>query len=168
MYYKSTGLNTFYLYHLFSSDRFSRSVVSTSLWPHGLQPDWDTRLLCLSPTPRVCSNSCPLNWGCHPTNSASVVPICSCLQFFPAPGSFPRSQFFASGGQSYCSFSFSISLSNEYSGLISFTIDWIDLLESKGLSRVFSNTTVQKNQFFGAQTSFGSNSQIHTWLLEKT
>ena len=146
MYYKSTGLSTFYC--LFNSDQFSLSVVSNSLWPHGLQPDWDARLLCPSPTPRVCSDSCPLNWWCHPTNSPSVVPVCSCLQFFPTSGSFPRSQFFASSGQSYCSLRFSISHSNEYSGLTSFTIDWNDLLESKGLSKVFSKTTVQNNQFF--------------------
>ena len=105
-------------------------------------------LLCPSPTPSVCSNSCPLSQGRHPTNSASVVSFCSCLQFFPASGSFLRSQFFASGGQSYWSFNFSTSPSNEYSGLISFTIDWIDLLESKRLSRVFSNTIIQKKIFW--------------------
>ena len=138
MYYKSTGLSTFYC--LFNSDQFSLSVVSNSLWPHGLQPDWDARLLCPSPTPRVCSDSCPLNWWCHPTNSPSVVPVCSCLQFFPTSGSFPRSQFFASSGQSYCSLRFSISHSNEYSGLISFRMDWFDLLANPRDSQKSSPT----------------------------
>ena len=117
---------------------FSHSVVSESLWPRGLQ---HTRLPCPSPTPRACSNSCPLSRWCHPTISPSVIPFSSCHQSFPASGSFPVSQFFASGGQSV---SFSISSSNEYSELISFKIDWISL-SSGGLSRFFSNTTVQKN-----------------------
>ena len=103
--------------------------MSNSLRPHGLQ---HTRLPCPSPTARVCSNSCPLNRWCHPTISSSVIPFSSRLQSFPAPGSFPVSQFFASGGQKDWSFSFSISPSNEYSGLISFRIDWFDLLEVQG------------------------------------
>ena len=140
---------------------FSHSVVSESLWPRGLQ---HTRLPCPSPTPRACSNSCPLSRWCHPTISPSVIPFSSCHQSFPASGSFPVSQFFASGGQSV---SFSISSSNEYSELISFKIDWISL-SSGGLSRFFSNTTIQKHQFFTAQLSLWSNYHIHTWLLEKT
>ena len=116
---------------------------------------------------RVYSNLCPLSQWCHPTNSFSVAPFSSHLQSFPALGSFQISQFFASGGQN-TSFSFSISPSNEYSGLISFTIDWLDSLQSKGFSRVFSNTTVQKYQFFGTQLSLWSSSHIHTRLLEKT
>ena len=140
------------------------SVVSDSWWPHGL---WHTRLLCPSPTPGACSNSCPSSQWCHPTISSSIVPF-SCLQSFPASRSFPMSQFLASGGQRVGVFSFSISPSNEYPGLISFRMDWLDFsLQSKGLSRVFSNTTVQKHQFFGAQLSSQSNSHIHTWLLEK-
>ena len=108
---------------------FSRSVVSDSLWPRGLQ---HTRLLHPSPTPRACSNSCPLSWWCHPTISSSVVPFSSCLQPFPASGSFQMSQFYTSGGQSIGSFSFSISPSNEHSGLISFRMDWLDLLAVQG------------------------------------
>ena len=79
------------------SIQYSHSVVSDSVWPHGLQ---HTRLLCPSPTPRACSNSCPLSRWCHPTISSSVVPFSSCLQSFTASGSFPMSQFFASGDQS--------------------------------------------------------------------
>ena len=109
--------------------QFSCSVVTNSLQPHRLQ---HTRLPCPSPTPRVCSNSIPLSQWCHPTISSSVVPFSSSLQSFPASGSFPISQFFASGGQKYWSFSFSISLSNEYSGLISFRTDCYDLLAVQG------------------------------------
>ena len=113
-----------------------------SLRPHGLQ---QARLPCPSPTPGACSNSCPLNQWYHPTILSSVLPFSSCLQSFPASGSFQMSQ--------YWSFSFSISPSNEYSGLISFRwTDW-NSLQSKGLSRVFSNTTVQKHQFFSPQLS---------------
>ena len=108
-----------------SSVQFSPSIMSDSLSPHGLQ---HTRLPCPSPTSRACSNSCPLSWWCHPTISSSVVPFSSHLQSFPASGSFPKSQFFMSGGQSIGALSFSIRLSNEYSGLISFRIDCFDLL----------------------------------------
>ena len=102
---------------------FSCSIVSISLWPHGLQ---HARLPCPSSFPRACSNSCPLSWWCHPIISFSVIPF-SCLQSFPASGSFPVSQFFASGAK-FWSFSLSISPSNEYLGLISLRIDWLDLL----------------------------------------
>ena len=105
-----------------SSAQFSSVAQSDSLPPHGLQ---HVRLPCPLPTPRACSNS---GWWCHPTISSSVVPFSFCLQSFPASGSFPRSQFFTSGGPKYWSFSFSISPSNEYSGLISFRMDWLDLL----------------------------------------
>ena len=116
---------------------------------------------------KVHSNSCPLTRWCHPTISSSVIPFSSCLRSFPASGSFPMSQFFPSCGQSI-SFSLNISPSNEYSGLISFRMDWLDLLAVQGtLKRVFSNTTVQKIQFFCAQLSLWSNSHIHTWLMEK-
>ena len=103
--------------------------MSDSLWPHGLQ---HTRLPCPSSNPGVYSNSCPLSWWCHPTISSSVIPFSSCLQSFPASGSFSISQFFASSGQSIKSFSFSISPSKEYSGLISFRMDWLDLLAVQG------------------------------------
>ena len=111
-----------------SSVQFSHSVVSDSLWPHGLQ---HVRLPCPSPTPGVYSNSCPSSWWCHPTIWSSVIPFSSWPQSFLASGSFPMSQFFTSGGQSIgdC---FSISPSNEYSGLSSFRIDWFDLVALQG------------------------------------
>ena len=116
--------------NIFSSVHFSRSVLSDSLWPHGLQ---HATLPCPSPIHASCSNSCPLSWWCHPTISSSVIPFSSYLQSFPESGSFPVSQFFKSGGQSkYWTFSFSISPSNEYSGLISFRMDWLDLLTVQG------------------------------------
>ena len=130
---------------LMQSVQFSYSVVFDSLWLHELQ---HTRLPCPSPTPEACSNSYPMSWWCHPTISFSLIPFSTCLQSFPASGAFPMSQFFASGGPSI---TFSISPSNEYSGLISFRMDWLDLLESKGVSSVFSNTTIQKHQFFSTQ-----------------
>ena len=143
--------------------QFSHSVVSDSLWPHGLQQH--ARLPCPSPTPGVCSNSCPSSQWCRPTISSSVIPFSSRLQSFPASGSFPVSQFFASGGQS-------IGVSASASVLPMNIQDWVPLgwtcwlsLQSKGPSRVFSNTTVQKHQFSGAQLSLWSNSHIHTWLL---
>jgi len=130
--------------------QFSCSVMSNYLWPHGLQ---HTRPPCPSLTPRVCSNSCPLSWWYHPTISSSVIPFSSNLISFPASGSFPMSQFFASGGQS-------IAVSASASVLPMNIQDWFPLgwtglisLQSKGLSRVFSNTTVQKCQFFGTQLS---------------
>ena len=130
---------------------FSHAIVSNSLWPHGLQ---HTTLPCPSPSPRLCSNSCPLSQWCHPTMSSSVVPFSSSLQSFPASGSFPMSQLFASGDQS-------IGASASASVLPVTIQDWSPLgwtdwisLQSKGLFRVFSNTTVQKHQFFGVQPSF--------------
>ena len=134
---------------------FSPWVVTDSLPPHGLQ---HTRLPCPTLTPRAYSNSCPLSWWCHPTISSSVVPFSSHLQSFLASGSFPMSQFFASGGQS-------IATSASASFLPMNTLDWFLLrltgliyLQSKEFSRVFSNTTVQKHQFFSAQLSLWSNS----------
>ena len=115
----------------FSSVQFSHSVVSDSLWPHGLQ---HARLPCPSPTPRAYSNSCPLSRWCHLTISSSVIPF-SCLQSFPASGSFPTSQFFASGAQSIgASASASVLLMNiqNYLELISFRMDWLDLLAVQG------------------------------------
>ena len=136
------------------------SVLSDSLQPHGLQ---HARLPCPSPIPGACSNSCPLSRWCHPTVSSSVVPFSSRLQSFPASGSFPMSQFFESGGQSFTGVSASASV------LLMNIQDWFPLrltgwisLQSKGLARVFSNTTVQKHQFFCAQLSLYFNSYIHT------
>ena len=150
--------------HVHVHTQFSRSVVSDSLWPHELQ---HTRPPSPSPTPGVYSNSCPLSWWRHPTISFSVVPFSSCPQSFPALGSFPMSQLFSWGGQS-------IGVSALASGLPMNTQDWFPLgwtgwisLEPKGLSRVFSNTTVQKHQFFSTQLSSQSNSHIHTLPLEK-
>ena len=130
--------------------QFSCSVVSNSLQPHGLQ---HARLPCPSSTPGACSNACPSRWWCHPTILSPVIPFSSCLQSFPASGSFPCESVLCIRWPKYWSFSFSISPSNEYSGLISFRMDWLDLLAAKGLSRVFSNTTVQKQQLFGDQPS---------------
>ena len=144
--------------------QFSRSVVSNSLRPHESQ---HARPPCPSPTPRVHSNSCPSSRWCHPAFSSSVVPSSSCPQSLPASGSFPMSQLFAWGGQS-------IGVSTSASVLPMNTQDWSPLewtgcisLQFKGLSRVFSNTTVQKHQFFGTQLSSQSDSHIHTWPLKK-
>ena len=129
---------------------FNGSVVSDSLRPHGLQ---HTRLPCPSPTPGAYSNSCPLNQWCHPTISSSVVPFSSCFQSFPAQGSFQMSQFFASGDQSIgVSASASVLPMNIQDWFPSVLTGWISL-QSKGLSRVFSSTTVQKHWFFTAQLS---------------
>ena len=144
---------------------FSSSFVSNSLQPHGLQ---QARFPCPSLSPGVCSNSGPLSKWCHPTISSSVIPFSSCLQSFPASGSLLMSQLFTSGGQS-------ISTSDSAPVLPMNIQDWFSLgltglisLLSKGLSRVFSNTTAQKHQIFGAQLSLWSNFHIHTWLLKKT
>ena len=148
----------------FSSVQFSWSVVSDSLWPHWLQ---HASLPCPSPTPEVYSNSCSLSRWCQTTISSSVITFSSRLQSFPASGSFPVSQFFTSGGQSIgVSASASVLPVNIQD---SFPLGWTGCisLQSKGFSRVFSNTTVQKHQFFGTQLSLWSNSHIHTWLLEK-
>ena len=119
---------------------------------------------CPLPTPRPCSNSCPSSrWG-HPAISSSVIPFSSCLQFFPESGSFPRSQFFPSGGQSTGILALaSVLPMNIQDWFLLGVTGWISL-QSKGLSKVFCNTTVQKHQFFSAQLSLWSNSHIHTWL----
>ena len=134
----------------FPKPQFSCSIVFNSLQPYKLQ---HARLPCPSPTPRAFSNSCPSSQWCHVTISSSVIPFSSRLQSCPASGSFPVSQFFTSGGQR-------IEVSASASVLPVTIQDWFPLgltgwisLQSKGLSRVFSNTTVQKHQFFGAQLS---------------
>ena len=114
---------------VYSSIQFSRSVVSDYLRPYGLQ---HTRLPCLSPAPRACSNSCPLSWWCHPTISSSVIPFFSCLQSFPASGSFPVSQFFASGGQSINISASASVLPMNIQDWFPFGIDWLDLLAVQG------------------------------------
>ena len=143
------------------SVQFSHSVVSDSLRLHGPQ---HARPPCASPTLGVYLNSCPLSQWCHLTVSSSVIPFSSCLQSFPASRSFQMSQLFASGGQNIGVLSVFPMNIQDWSPL-GWT-GWISLF-SKGLSRVFSNTTVQNHQFFGAQLSLQSNSHIHTWLLEK-
>ena len=147
---KNSQQNISWISFVFSS---VQSVMSDSLWSHGPQ---HTRPPCPSPTPGVYSNSCPLRQWCHPTISSSVIPFSSCLQSFPASGSFQMSQFFTSGGQN-------IGVSASTSVLPMNTQDWSPLgwtgwisLQSKGLSRVFSNSTVQKHQFFGVQLSLES------------
>ena len=146
------------------SGQFSHSVVSNSLRPHKSQ---HARPPCPSPTPRVYSNSCSLSQWCHPAISSSVVPFSSCPQSLQESGSFPMSQLFTSGGQSIAvSASASVLPMNTQDWSPLGWIGWISLL-SKGLSRFFSNTTVQKHQFFGTQLSSQSNSHIHTWALEK-
>ena len=149
------------LYVITRSVQFSPSVVSHFLWPHGLQ---HARLPCSSPVPGTCSNSCPSSQWCHPTISSSVVPLPSCPQSFPASGSFQMSQLFTSGGQSI-GVSASASMNTQDRSSLGWA-GWISL-QSKGLSRVFSNTTVQKHQFFSAQLSSQSNCHIRTWPLEK-
>ena len=153
-----------YIYTMEYLVQFSHSVVSDSLQPHESQ---HARPPCPSPTPGLYSNSCPLSHWCHPTISCSVVPFSSRLQSFPASGSFHMSEFFASSGQS-------IGVSASASVLPMNIQDWFPLgwtgwisLQSKGLLRVFSNTTVQKHQFIDSQLSLYSNSHIHTWLLGK-
>ena len=146
------------------SVQFSHSVIPDSLQPWGLQ---HTRLPCPTPTPWDGPNSCLSSWWCHPTTSSSSIPFTPCLQSFPASELLPISQFFASGGQS-------IGVLASTSVLPVNIQDWFPLgltdlisLLSKGLSRVFSNTTVQKHQFFSTQLSLWSNSRIHTRLLGK-
>ena len=144
------------------SVQFSHSAMSDFLWPHGLQ---HARIPCPSPSPRDCSNSCPLSQWCHPTISSSVIPFSSWIQSFPASEYFPMSQFFTEDGQS-------IGASPSASVFPMNLLDWFPLgliclisLLSKGLSRVFTNTIAQKHQFFSSQPSLWFSSHIHTWLL---
>ena len=144
---------------------FSRSVVSDSLQPQGLQ---HTCLPCPSPSPRACSNSCPLSEWCLPTISSSVIPFFSCLQSCPASESFQMSQLFTTSGQSTETSASASAVPVNIQGWFPLGLTGLISLQSKGLSRVFSNTTVQKNQFLGAQPSLWTNSHICTWLLEKS
>ena len=146
------------------SQSVSHSVVSNSLRP---QKSQHTRPPCPSPTPWVYSNSCPSSKWCHSAISSSVVPFTSRPQCLPASGSFPMSQLFAWGGQrtGFSASASALSMNTPDQSPLGWT-GWISL-QSKGLSRVFSNTTVQKHQFFGTQLSSQSKSHIHTWPLEK-
>ena len=166
----SDSLTRMYLFILLqllfpiSSVESSLSVVSNSLQPHESQ---HTRAPCPLPTLGVYPNSCPSSRWCHPAISSSVVPFSSCLQSLPASGSFAMSQLFTGGGQSTgVSASTSVLPTNTQDWSPSGRTDWISL-QSKGLLRVYSNTTVQKHQFFITQLSSQSNSHIHTWPLEK-
>ena len=146
--------------HMISSVQCSRSVVSDSLWPHESQ---HARPPCPSPTPGVHLNSCPSSWWYHPTISSSAVPFSSCPQSFSASESFPMSQLFAWGDQSTGVSALASFLPKNTQGWSPLKCTgWISLQ-----SRHFSNTTVQKHQFFGAQLSSQSKSHIYTWLLEK-
>ena len=143
-----------------SSVQFSHSVMSNSLWPHARPP-------CPSPTPGVHPDSHPSSQWCHPAISSSAVHFSSCPQSLPASESFPMSQLFTWGGQSTGGSALASFLLKKSQGWSpSEWTGWISL-QSKGLSRVFSNTTVQKHQFFGAQRSSQSNSHIHIWPQEK-
>ena len=159
MHYKEN-----YLLYQFSSVQFSHSVLSNSLRPHESQ---HARPPCPSPTPGVHSDSRPSSQWCHPASSSSVIPFSSCPQSLPASESFQMSQLFAWGCQSTgVSPSASVLSMNTQDWSSSEWIGW-NSLQSKGLSRVFFNTTVQKHQIFGAQLSSQSSSHIHTWPLEK-
>ena len=140
---------------------FSNSVMSDSFWLHGLQ---HARLSCSSPALEACSNSCPLSWWCHPSISYSVIPFSSCLQGFPASGSFLMSRLFASGGQSFgASASASVLPKNIQDWL---PLGWTGLISflSKGLLKVFSSTTVQKHQFFSTQPSLWTNKVSYPYV----
>ena len=143
---------------------FSCSVVSDYFRPCGPQ---HTRLPCPSPTPGACSNSCPLTRGCHPTILSCVIPFFFCLQSFPASGSFPMSGLFTSRGQSIGTSALASVLPVNIQGI--FPLGWTALisLQSKGLSGVFSSTTVWKHQVFDIQPNLWFHSHIRTWLLEK-
>ena len=132
------------------------------LWPHRLQ---HTRLLCPPLSPGVYSDSCPLSWWCYLNISSSVAPFSVCLQSFPASGSFPVSWLFTTGGQSTGASASVLPMNIQGRFPLGWT-GWISL-QSKGLSRIFSSTKVQKHQFFITQPSLWSNSCICTWLLEK-
>ena len=143
---------------------FSHSVMSDSLQPRRLQ---HPRLPCPSLSPGVCSNSCPLSQWWHPTMLSSVVPFTSCLQSFPASGSFPMSQLFTSSGQSIRASTWTSAFPMNIQDWFPSGLTGLISLQSKGLSRVFSNTTIWRHQFFHAQPSLWSKSHIHTELLEK-
>ena len=149
--------------NILTSVQFSCSVVSDSLQPHESQ---HARPPCSSPSPGVHSDSCPSSLWCHPAISSLVVPFSFWPQSLPASESFPVSQLFTWGGQSPGVSALASFLPKKSQGWSSEWTGWISL-QSKGLSRVFSNTTVQKHQFFSVQPSSQSNSHIHTWPLEK-
>ena len=150
-----------YTYRIFSSVQFSHSVVSHSLWPYELQ---HARPPCPSPTPGVHPNSCPSSWWCHPDISSSVVPFSSCPQSLPASGSFPMSQLFTWGGQSI---GVSASAFNEHPGLISFRMDWLDLLPIQGTLKSLLQHHSSKASILQCSAFFTVQLSHHTWPLEK-
>ena len=154
-----------YPFEMYNSISSVQSLSHVWLFgPHELQ---HTRLPCPSPTPRAWTNSYPSSQWCHPSISSAIAPISSCIQFFPALGSFLMSQLFTSGGQSIGASAASSALPMNIQGWFPLGLTgWISL-QSKGPSRVFSNTTVQNHEFLGAQLSLWSRSRIHPWLLEK-
>ena len=137
--------------------------MSNFLWPHGLQ---QPKLLCPPLSPGVHSNSRSLSRWCHPTISSSVVPLLLCLQSFPASGSFPKSWTFPSGGQSTGASASASVFPVDIQGCFPLGLTALISLQSKGLARIFSSTTVQKHWFFGVQPSLWSNSHICTWVLD--
>ena len=142
----------------------SCSVMSDSLRPHGLQ---QASLSCPLPPAEACSNSCPLSQWCHPTIWSSVIPFTSYLQSFPASGSFLMSWLFVSSGQSLGASASASVLPRNIQDWFPLGLTGLTSLQSKGFTKVFFNTTVQKHQFFSSQPSLGSNSHIRAWLLEK-
>ena len=163
IYYRFSILKINTITQAIRSDQISHSVMSDSSRPHESQ---HTRPPCPSLTPGVHSDSRPSSQWCHPAISSSVVPLSSCLQSLPASESFPMSQLFAWGGQSTRVSALASFLPKKSLASPSEWTGWISL-QSKGLSRVFSNTTVQRHQFFGTQPSSPSNSHIRTWPQEK-
>ena len=156
---KENSMIAFLIYLTCFQFQFSHSVMSDFLQPHGLQ---HTRLPVSSPTPRACSNSCSSSWWCHPTISSSVIPLSSCLPSFQASGSFQMSWLFSSGGQSTGASALASVLPVNIQDRFPLGLTgWISL-QSKGLSRVFSNTAIQKHQFFGDQPSLWSKFHIGT------
>ena len=147
-----------------SVSQFSHSVVSNSLRRHGLQ---HTRLPCPSPTPGIYSNSCPLSQWCHPTISSPVCPLLLPPSIFPSIRIFPNESILRIRWPKYWSFSFSISPSNEYSGLIPFRMDWLDLLAVQGTLKSLLQHHSSKASILRCSASSWSNSHIHTWLLKK-
>ena len=151
-------------YSVLKQSLSSVTQLCLTLGPHGLQ---HARLPCPSPTLGTCSNSCPSSQWCHPTISSSVIPFSSHLQSFPASRSFPMSQFFALGGQSIGASASAWVLPMDIQDWFPLGLNGLISLQYKGLTRIFSNNTVQKHQFFTTQLSLWSKSYIHTWLLEK-
>ena len=146
------------------SSRCSVAKSCSTLWPHGLQ---HARLSCLSLSPGICADSCPLSWLCSRTISSFAAPFSFCLQYFPASSSFPMSWLYAAGGQSIGTSTSASNFPMNMQGWFPLRLTGLISLLSKGLSRVFFSTTIGKHQFFNTQPSLWLNSHTWTWLLEK-